>query len=288
MVNRLTDDHIAANRSALAHFEAFEGHRDRLTSLVVSAAPAAERGSLCVLGAGNAFDLDLPKLAAHYSEICLVDLDEHAVAAAIARQPPEVRALTRQVAPVDLSGLLDCADRWARFEVTPDELAAHATHTARQARDKVGASFDVVVSACMLSQMQLDVLRGFGDQHRLFPVVSWTLSVAHFRTLAELTKPGGTAVFATDLTEASIHPLAEDYARDAGLALVAEASRRRQVFDFADPGHVRSLIDDDPALLRAFPSWQLADAWVWQNGPTTRFLVYGAVLPRAVPPGETA
>src|SRR5690606_20932541 len=151
---------------------------------------------------------------------------------------------------------------------------------ARENRAKIGASFDVVVSACMLSQMQLDVVRGFGDQHRLFPVVSWTLSVAHFRSLAELTKPGGKALFATDLTEATIHPLAEHYAREEGLALVSAASRARRVFDFAEPHRLRSMLDDDPALLRAFPSWQLADAWVWQNGPATRFLVYGAVLPR--------
>jgi hypothetical protein len=41
------------------------------------------------------------------------------------------------------------------------------------------------------------------------------------------------------------------------------------------------LLLDNPYLQRAFPSWTMKDAWVWSNGPDTKFLVYGAVLPRS-------
>jgi hypothetical protein len=280
----LVDEHRTANASALGHYAAFAGHRERLTALVAGAAPASGAGTLCVLGAGNVFDLDLEILTQTYGEICLVDIDPAAVAGAIGRQTPEVRAKLRAVAPVDLSGLMDRIERWARRELTPVELMNHGERTASAVRRLVNTEsmngFDVVVSACMLSQMHLDVVRVLGETHPLFQAVRLTLSVAHLRTLAALTKVGGKVVFATDVTAATLYPLGDPPTANVGLELLNDATRSGNVFDFARPEQVRSLLDEDPALARAFPTWQLADAWVWQNGPTTRFLVYGAVLPR--------
>lgn len=277
----LTADHLLANGSALGHYEAFKGHRERLTALVAGAAPPGALGSLCVLGAGNAFDLDLERLAQDYREVCLVDIDEAAVTRAVSRQSPVVRSKLRLAAPVDLSGLLHAAERWARFEVTAEEVAGHATKTARQVCTSVGATFDVVASTCIASQMQLDVVRAFGDRHPLFKVASWTLIVTHLRTLGELTKSGGKALLANDVTAAPLYPVDEHYGTNEGLTLLEAATRAGKIFDFADPRRIRGMLADDPYLKAAFPSWEMADAWVWQNGPTTRFLVYGAVLQRA-------
>src|SRR3954469_2227543 len=99
-----------ANLSALAHFGSFDEHRRRLTALALSAAPVTE-GTLCVLGAGNCFDLDLSALVDRYQAVHLVDLDAAALDRTVARQEPKTRERLVLHAPLDLSGLLDRIDR---------------------------------------------------------------------------------------------------------------------------------------------------------------------------------
>jgi hypothetical protein len=267
-----------ANLSALPHFASFGEHRQRLTALTLAAAPVG--GTLCVLGAGNCFDLELPALVARYDTVHLVDLDADALQRACARQEPATRARLVLHAPVDLSGLLDRIDRWSRLQVTPEELMAHAETTARQLREQLGGPFDVVLSACMLSQMQLSVLNVLSERHRLFQAVRWTLDLTHFRTLAALTRASGRALFATDVSSEQLHAL-DALAPDTDcVALVRELSNAGQVFDFADPKRLTALVNDDPVLRAAFQRFDVSEAWLWSNGPETKFLVYASELGR--------
>lgn len=272
-------DQRAANASALGHYEAFSGHREKLTELALSRAPNAGGGTLCVLGAGNCFDLDVNRLAAAYGEIHLVDIDVPALRGTVDRHAPEVQAKLHVHGGVDLSGLLDRLDRWARGEITVEELTTHGDATARAVAQQLGRQFDVVLSACVLSQMQLSVVDGLGDGHRLIPVVSWTLTVTHFLTLAALTRSGGSALFATDITASPIYPSLAGAAKEDGLTLLNDAVRARKVFDFAEPGRVEEMMRDNPTLQAAL-GWQLTDAWTWDNGPHVTFLVYAVVMPR--------
>src|SRR4051812_1713788 len=114
-----------ANQRALAHFSSFEHHRLRLPRLALSAPKGADP-PVCVLGAGNCFDLDLDALARRYQEVHLVDLDAAALPRAFERQPAATKERLVLHAPVDLSGLLDRIDRWSRFQLTPEELMGHA------------------------------------------------------------------------------------------------------------------------------------------------------------------
>ena len=268
-----------ANLSALAHFSSFDGHRRHLTAFALSAAPASE-GTLCVLGAGNCFDLDLDALVARYREVHLVDIDAGALDRARARQTPATRERLILHAPVDLSGLLDRIERWSRFQVTPDELMGHAEATARQLREQIAGAFDVVLSACMLSQMQLSVLNILGERHRLFEAVRWTLNLTHFRTLAALTRPSGRSLFATDVSSSLLYPLNAAVSDSDCVALLGELSRTSRVFDFADPNRLGVLLRDDPVLRAAFLPFEVSAAWLWDNGPETTFLVYASELPR--------
>jgi len=273
-------DQALANLSALPHFASFGEHRQRLTALTLAAAAAHPAPTLCVLGAGNCFDLDLGELASRYEAVHLVDIDARALESAFARQEPATRDRLVLHAPVDLSGLLDRIDRWSRLQVTPEELMGHAQASAGQLRERLGGPFDVVLSACMLSQMQLSVLRVLSEQHRLFEAVRWTLNLTHFRTLAALTAASGRALFATDVSSGQLHAL-DALASDVDYeALVQELTNAGKVFDFADPRRLAALFSDDPVLRRAFQPFGVSDAWLWKNGPETTFLVYASELRR--------
>jgi hypothetical protein len=68
-------EQIESNASALGHEASFAEHRGRLTREIAERAPAHGRGRLCLLGAGNANDVDLAALAARFAEIHLCDID---------------------------------------------------------------------------------------------------------------------------------------------------------------------------------------------------------------------
>src|SRR5690349_17998645 len=89
----------ALNRETSPSWQAFAAHRQQLTRLLAGRATGLR---LCVLGAGNANDLDIEQLRSRFSEITLVDLDAEALARATARQSAEARKVLRVSPPLDL------------------------------------------------------------------------------------------------------------------------------------------------------------------------------------------
>jgi len=101
----------------------FAAHRQRI-EVLLRKNPRGAR--LCVLGAGNCNDLDLPELAGHFGEIHLVDLDATAT-----------RNATR---PLGLANLIVHAghhrDRRHPFDLgyaTPDRCGNHPRNTTGRA-----------------------------------------------------------------------------------------------------------------------------------------------------------
>jgi hypothetical protein len=235
---------------------------------------------LCVLGAGNCNDLDLQRLAEHYAEIHLVDIDAAALARAVERQEPATRDKLSCHAPVDLSGLVDRLERWKAFQVTPDELIAQADVVAENVANATSAPFDVVLSACVLTQMQLMVVRVMGDTHQLFEAVRHTLTLTHLRTMARLLVPGGRGLLATDVTSDKIATLGAPSEGEDLKPVLARVVQRGQIFQVAHPEHFALMANDDPKLRRTVTLSEPLDVWRWQNGPELQFLVYALELRR--------
>src|SRR5262249_23472725 len=61
-------EQVDSNRSGVGHAADFDEHRARLTREIGARAPAGGGGRLCLLGAGNAHDVDLGQLAARFAE----------------------------------------------------------------------------------------------------------------------------------------------------------------------------------------------------------------------------
>ena len=262
-----------ANQSARPHSALYGNHRQHLTRELLRAA-SDSAGSLCILGAGNCNDVDLGLLVQHYREVHLVDLDAVALQRATDRLPESERARLHCHAPVDLSGMLANLERWGRFQLTPEELMGHPDTAAQALTQELGGPFDVVASACVLTQMQLAVLRALGEKHRLFEAIRHTLSVTHLRTLASLSRPGGRAVFASDLV-ASDHVALPPDISDADLeALFHAVVQNGNAMYVAHPGVLATILRDDPVLARDLDANPIREIWLWQQGPARTFLVY--------------
>jgi hypothetical protein len=274
-----------SNSNATHQHEAYASHRRHLTELLMArpaaGAPSAGGPSLCVLGAGNCGDLDLERLASRYRSIHLVDIDAEALERARARQSASTRAVLVPVAPLDLSGLLGPLDRWQKRQVTPDELLGHPQRTALDIARALGGPFDVVVSACVLSQMHLSVRNVLTDSHSLFQAASYTLNLTHLRTLSLLAKPGqGVALLVSDVATEQMAPLSGSRARGDFRSLLDHLLQTGAVFDAVRPDVIVGIACDDPSLVRELGLSSVVDAWVWQNGPRRAFLVYALELPR--------
>jgi hypothetical protein len=272
----------ASNESGLPHFEAFGGHRARMTDLLAGGARSEPKGSerLCVLGAGNAFDLELERLLTLFAEVHLVDIDAAAVSRARERVPEGPRARLFVHAPVDLSGMFHDIERWGRMQVTQQELSVAPAAGAKRIADTLPGPFDVVASTCLLTQLQLSLLQLLGERHQLFVALREFLTLTHLRTLAALTQPGGRALLITDLCEAAVFPPGRPR-DDADLApLMQELLAAGQVIHAAHPELIQITLGDDPVLARSFDAAEPSAPWLWQNGPDRRFLVYGLTLPR--------
>jgi hypothetical protein len=277
------------NRNAARHGDAFANHRRHLTGLLLSAGgqdaqgtPDARngKGRLCVLGAGNALDLDLERLAATYRAIHLVDIDEQALERARERQTESTRARLVTHSPIDLSGLLDQLQRWHAMQATAEELVRHPDLASRRLAAALSGPFDVVLSACVLSQMQLAVRTALSETHPLFAAVCYTLNLTHLRTLARLTQRGGRALLVSDAATEEMAPLRELDDKADLRQLLAHLIRVGDVFNVVNPEAIIDISTDDPMLKRELGFAHLTDVWLWHNGPLRTYLVYALELQR--------
>ncbi|MEO8184271.1 MAG: hypothetical protein ABI895_36080 [Deltaproteobacteria bacterium] len=269
-----------SNRNSLASQALFQGHRDRLTHAILERCAPRSGDRLCILGAGNCQDLELPELASRYRELHLVDLDEQALTRARDRQPRSVREQLVLHPGLDLSQLLGELDASRALAWAPERLAQQPGSAAAQIARAIGARFESVVSACVLSQMQLALCTELSEAHPLFAALSYTLGLTHLRTLAALSAPGGRALLCSDVADEQLAPLA-GLGPDANLLeLLAQLVLAGEVFHSVDPVLMSQMLIDDPLLARDVLLQPLRDVWLWQLTAERSYLVYALLLER--------
>lgn len=270
----------AVNRARQGR-ELYGPHRDRLGRLL----RAVQRGEgLCVLGAGNCDDLDLPALARDFGEVHLVDLDGAALEGALSGVTGPARAKLVAHPNIDLSGTLERVDAWGDQFPAERELDALAAEVAGDISRKIGRTFDVVLSACVLSQLyqplRQTLLLKLDAWRRLFTAIDR----AHLATVAALTRPGGTGILALDVTSSHKLPELQSFtapetweALDA--AATAAIAARKVTLD-PDPQHLTALLTAAPFAAQ-IERPRLTTPWVWDTGGGVLALVYALMFTTA-------
>jgi hypothetical protein len=212
-----------------------------------------------------------------------VDIDADALERAREALPAPLQGKIQLHGGVDLTGMLDKLDRFKRLQVTPQELMGHPSAAAQSLLDVLGGPFDVVASACVITQMQLSVLNALGDRHQLFRAVQHTVSVTHLRSLSRLTRVGGRCLFVTDLV--STDRLNHDGAPtgEAPQALYERALKEGNLIYVAHPELFEGMLRDDPVLRRELTLAGGREVWLWQQGPDRTFVVYAAKMSKIGP-----
>lgn len=274
-------EQAASNRSALGHEMYFAGHRARLTQEILERAPASGEGRLCLLGAGNANDVELETLAGRFREVHLVDIDDEALARARARLPAAARDRVILRAPFDLSGLFDRLEGWAATAPEASVVSAAIDPAVRRILGGLSGPFDLVVSACLLTQLQLILLQVVGDRHPRFDDLRMAINRIHVQALAGLIGAEGVGLLVTDLTSSRTYPL-DELPPDTDLgALMGHLVAIGNHIYAAHPGLLSAEVRRDPQMRAAFQTRPPIGPWLWRNGPTDVYLVYALEIRRS-------
>src|SRR5205085_10693837 len=97
--------------------------------------------------------------------------------------------------------------RWASGAVTPEEMMEHPSRVCTALLARLPGPFDVVLSSCLLTQLQWAALNVLTDAHQLFEAVREVATLTHLRALVALTARGGRALLATDVASNVDQPL---------------------------------------------------------------------------------
>ena len=253
----------------------FQGHRTHFSAALSACAPARP-ARLCILGAGKCNDVDLELLSERYSEIHLVDIDPPSVASAVARQTPAVRAHVRPHVPVDLAGLTNKRlAKWQRKPPTGAELEQWENGVVSATLARLPGPFDVVASACILTQISFAARQGLGERHPMLGAIRLALIAAHLRTLVGLTQAGGTSMFACDVASSTSYPALDSLAPDADLEAVLRAVVQGGSSYFAaNPKLIIDTLRHRPELADHTGEPEQLLPWLWTGPHARTYLVY--------------
>ena len=293
MRSDLVEQNLQRNRETAGSGDAYSPHRDMVMKLI-SATVADLTGkadgkcsSVVLLGAGNCLDVDLAALAKLFGKIHLVDLDQAALADAIGNG--ELPADHVHVhAPIDIAEpLLSLTSR--DFKVA-DENRDQVIDLLQRLSSENGVAevpeSDIVVSLCVFSQI-IDALQFIvPPQHPTFGHAIKSLRLGHLRRMLSMLRPGGVAIFVTDVVSSEAAPQLKETTVDDLPDLVKELVSEKNFFSGTNPATVLT----DLNMLSRLPSGpdtvHTIDPWLWEVGEKT-FAVYAFRIQKK-PPVEEA
>ena len=255
--------HIAFNAASRDQWSGFAEHRSKVSDLLIADGDP-EGTRLCVLGAGNGNDLDLPALLRSHRTVHLVDLDSDALGRGAVRQCVGEHPSLRLFGKVDLTGLLDTIAGFTPATPIPTEsLAALAERPARVVPPALAGPYDVVASTCLLSPLIGNAFHSIGEVHPQFISMVQAIRAGHLRLLAELTAPGGTMILITDISSSDLLPELRFLPESALAGLFPRMVRDRTYFHGLNPEVLETIVEQDPVLSERLEAGEWIDPWRW-------------------------
>jgi hypothetical protein len=240
-----------------------------VTGHLLRLAPANQAGRLCVLGAGNCNDLDLAALSASYREVHLVDLDQEALAQAVAHQRPADAGRLYLHGGIDLTGILDQLAAPCSASASDDDQFEKALRGAAGSSVDLPGPFEVVASVCVLTQLiEAVLLSSFRSHPRLFDL-ALAVRTRHLQQLVDLIAPGGSGLLVTDVVSSESYP---PLAHTPEVELPRTLQRliaERNFFHGVNPIVLATLLRTEGALAAQVAECELLPPWLWDFGPRT-------------------
>jgi hypothetical protein len=263
-MDRITDENRRRNAITRDGWDEFAPHREKVTGLL-EAACRSPNDRLCVLGAGNCNDLDLARLAESFGEVHLVDLDGESLAAGVARQQMTQRDKLRLHGGVDVTGIGPLLGKWSPDAGPGEGEAGECVELARRAAlPHLPGPFQVVASACLLTQLIDGAVLTVGERHPRFLDLIFAIRWRHLQLLLDLAAPAGRAILVTDFVSSDTVPELGDIPGVDFAGRLAELIRQRNFFTGTNPFVLRSVFQTDPMIAPFVAEVRLLRPWRWR------------------------
>jgi hypothetical protein len=273
-MDRLGRRQVANNGTSRDHWEAFAEHRRFLTAALAREA-TARRSRLCVLGAGNANDLDLTALLSVHREVHLVDIDAEALSRGAQRQGVAKDPRLRLHGGVDVTAMLGVLSDWTpASELGPADFDAMANWPFSRTALVLPGGFDRVASTCVLSQILETAAHSLGREHRQLENARGALLAGHLRLMARLTGPGGEAVLVCEVASSEILTELPGLANEALTGLLTEVGRKGDHYRGMHPRQLLAVLRADPSIRPHIAAAIPLMPWRWRLHDRT-YLVAG-------------
>jgi len=265
-MNRLTAEQRRRNRARDDQWQLAENHRRHVTERIVALAGHGQ-GRLCILGAGNAHDLELPALVEAFGEVHLVDLDGDALERGVARQEKSLpcaadRARIHLHPGVDVTGVWDALAGLSQ-EATEATLAELVERAARAPCLPLPGPFDVAVSAGLVSQLIDGVVMSVPASSTRFMQLLLSVRSGHLRLLARLTASRGRGLLITDFVSSETAPELATTTDDGVGELAQRLAAAGNFFHGLNPVFLTGLFEQDPVLRPLITRVNDRGHWIW-------------------------
>ena len=262
-MNRIAERQKLYNEATKESWSIFASHREAV-SRELTQTHVREDGRLCILGAGNCNDVDLPHLEGLYREVHLVDLD----ATALCRARDRIICDSSKIylhGGIDLSGITNQLVLFERGSSPPDETQIMMVRQKAESATVPlpSSSFDVVVSTCVLTQLICAVGLSLPstDPHAL--QLAFSVRDRHLQIMAQLLKPGGLAVLVTDFASSMACPEIECISESEFPTYCRDVIERGCFFPGANPLALVSRLRQYPQLSCHVMEVRLTKPWRW-------------------------
>jgi len=273
----IQQEQIRRNQASAECWQRYAGHRRVVTDLLLETPVTRSRPVLCVLGAGNCNDLELPRLADRFAKLHLVDLDDQALRRGVLQQEPGQIAGIEVHGGVDLSGLIRLLDRWTAEAPVPAEQVQSMLRQAEPpisdfpfgpgvppALAGLAGDMDVVASVCLLSQLLETVVHCLGNAHPCFLDMIFFVRRAHLRLMLDLLHDGSRGLLITDFVSSDTCLQLADVAPERLPSLCAELIAQRNFFTGLNPMAIANCLRQDPAFQNRIGDVHVSSPWTWQ------------------------
>jgi hypothetical protein len=248
-----SDELSSRNRATRDLWRQYAPHRMHVMQFA-AALGRSGHDRICLLGVGNANDVDLNYLVQIYREVHLVDGDAEAMATGVARQIKHGSPRIVCHPACDLSGCLDLKETSAESIEAAVELGPTAV---------LQEPVDVVVSLGLLSQL-IESAAARWQEYAQRDQLLLQLRTAHLRYLTRCVQPGGRLLVIFDFVSSATAPELLRAADSEVPSLAARLIRQNNFFTGLNPLAVKQqLLELDLDGHHLSDVW-LSPPWRWQ------------------------
>jgi hypothetical protein len=176
---------------------------------------------------------------------------------------------------IDLTGLLDGVERWAEDD---SALASAAAAAPAIIAGRLGRTFDVVLSSCVLSQLCSPFTRALARRGPEWLILMKLIGGSHFELMARLLRSGGSGVALGDGYYGPAGERERETPTWRTLDPRAQAGLREGVMRLRDPAFLAEVIVSSAAG-GLIESARLSEPWLW-HVEDAEMLVYAVIFKR--------